>query len=99
MTNDEAIKILNQLHNYDLKDYQAVAIDMAIKALGSWDKYSDELWKKAYKRGYDDRVDAYRKIRRILSQNRILTDRYGEVVMWDDIKRVFKEVNADADCD
>ena len=42
-------------------------------------------------------LKAYRNIRRILSQNRIATDRYGEVVMWDDIKRVFKEVNADED--
>ncbi len=34
----------------------------------------------------------YRKVRRILSQNRIATDRYGEVVLWDDIKRVLREV-------
>lgn len=40
-------------------------------------------------------LKAYRKIRRILSQNRIATDRYGEVVLWDDIKKVFKEVEAD----
>lgn len=37
----------------------------------------------------------YRRVRTILSQNRIATDRYGEVVLWDDIKRVFEEVNAD----
>ena len=35
------------------------------------------------------------KIRHMLSQNRILTDRYGEVVLWSDIKRVFEEVKAD----
>lgn len=40
-------------------------------------------------------LKAYRKIRRILSQNRIATDRYGEVVLWDDIKRVIKEIEAD----
>lgn len=40
-------------------------------------------------------LKAYKKVRRILSQNRIATDRYGDVVMWDDIKRVFKEINAD----
>lgn len=48
-------------------------------------------------------LKAYRKIRRILSQNRVATeigrdrhgrDRYGEVVMWDDIKRAFGEVDA-----
>ena len=40
-------------------------------------------------------LKTYRNIRRILSQNRIATDRYGEVVLWDDIKRVFKEIEAD----
>ena len=40
-------------------------------------------------------LKAYKKVRRILSQNRIATDRYGDVVLWDDIKRVLKEVNAD----
>lgn len=40
-------------------------------------------------------LKTYRNIRQILSQNRIATDRYGEVVMWDDIKRVIGEVNAD----
>ena len=42
-------------------------------------------------------LERYRNVRRILSQNRIATDRYGEVVLWDDIKRVLEEVNADAD--
>jgi hypothetical protein len=27
---------------------------MAIKALGSWEKFSDALWKKAHTRGYDE---------------------------------------------
>jgi DNA mismatch repair ATPase MutS len=40
-------------------------------------------------------LKAYKKVRRILSQNRIATDRYGDVVLWDDIKRVLEEVNAD----
>lgn len=40
-------------------------------------------------------LKTYRNIRRILSQNRIATDRYGEVVLWDDIKRVLKEINTD----
>lgn len=49
-------------------------------------------------------LKAYRNIRRILSQNRVVTemgrdrhgrDIYGEVVMWDDIKRAFEEVNVD----
>ena len=43
-------------------------------------------------------LERYRKVRRILSQNRIATDRYGEVVLWDDIKRVLEEVNSDEDC-
>jgi hypothetical protein len=38
-------------------------------------------------------------VRNRLSQNRIATDRYGDVVMWDDIKRVLEEVNADEDSD
>ena len=42
-------------------------------------------------------LKAYRNIRQILSQNRIATDRYGDVVLWSDIKRVLEEVNADAD--
>lgn len=37
-------------------------------------------------------LERYRKVRRILSQNRIATDRYGEVVLWDDIKRILTEV-------
>ena len=40
-------------------------------------------------------LKTYRNIRRILLQNRIATDRYGEVVLWDDINRVFKEIEAD----
>ena len=44
-------------------------------------------------------LQRYRKVRTILSQNRIATDRYGEVVLWDDIKRVLTEVKADEDND
>lgn len=40
-------------------------------------------------------LERYRKVRKILSQNRIATDRYGEVVLWDDIKRVLTEVKSD----
>ena len=35
---------------------QKEALDMAIKALDSWDKYSSELWKSAYDRGFKDGV-------------------------------------------
>ena len=42
-------------------------------------------------------LERYRNVRRILSQNRIATDSYGEVVLWSDIKRVLEEVNADED--
>ena len=38
-------------------------------------------------------------IRRILSQNRIATDKYGEVVMWDDIKRVLEDKGYEQECD
>lgn len=40
-------------------------------------------------------LKAYRNIRQLLSQNIIETYSYGDVVRWDDIKRVFEEVNAD----
>ena len=33
---------------------QKEALEMAIQALSSWANYSDELWKKAYARGYND---------------------------------------------
>ena len=38
-----------------VEDYRE-ALDLAIKALGSWDKYSSELWKIAYDRGFKDGV-------------------------------------------
>ena len=37
---------------YDAEGIEA--LEMAIKALSSWAKYSDALWKKAYVRGCND---------------------------------------------
>lgn len=60
MTNEEAIEILEYIKTKldDSAKYAGhdVAIDMAIKALDSWDKYSSELWKNAYDRGFKDGV-------------------------------------------
>lgn len=39
----------------------------------------------------------WRTVRNRLSQNRIATSMYGDVVMWNDIKRVIEEVKADED--
>ena len=55
-------------------------------------KYSDDCKQMAE---WLKELKEFRDIRQILSQNRIATDRYGDVVLWDDIKRVFEEVNAD----
>lgn len=56
MTNEEAINQLQDAKD-GYKEYLTdEALDMAIKALESWDKYSDELWKKAYDRGFKDGV-------------------------------------------
>ncbi len=67
MTNEEAIKELREAsdnevrygdteHHYNEVMKRIEAFDMAIKALESWDKYSDKLWKKAYDRGFSDGV-------------------------------------------
>ena len=67
MTHEEAIKEIREAsdaevrygdmeHHYDDVMRRIEAFDMAIKALGSWDKYSSELWKKAYDRGFKDGV-------------------------------------------
>ena len=57
MTPSEAISVLksecymfNPL-NLDRTRMINEALDLAIKALGSWDKYSTELWQAAYERG------------------------------------------------
>lgn len=55
MTLDEAIDVLkNDIEICTIQ--QKEAVDMAIKALDSWDKYSSELWKSAYDRGFKDGV-------------------------------------------
>lgn len=71
MTNEEAREILHQIRkqkcvtecDYSCKLYESEtfcleekALDMAIKALDSWDKYSSELWESAYDRGFKDGV-------------------------------------------
>ena len=57
MTNEEARDILQEQIDRYGQEYDAEgieALEMAIKALSSWANYSDELWKKAYVRGYSD---------------------------------------------
>ena len=66
LTSEEAINTLNSLKQYynDKNEDSYVgfdnvdneALDMAIKALGSWDKYSSKLWKMAYDSGYKDGI-------------------------------------------
>lgn len=55
MTKEEAKEILKYMKS-NLNDSQMFArhdeaLDLAIKALGSWDKYSTELWQAAYELG------------------------------------------------
>ena len=57
MTIEKAEEVLQEQIDKYGQEYDAEgieALEMAIKALSSWDKYSDELWKKAYARGYND---------------------------------------------
>ena len=56
MTNEEAKEILNTMYGDWRTDEEREAIEVAINALGSWDKYSSELWKIAYDRGFKDGV-------------------------------------------
>lgn len=84
MTIDEAILNEDQARVYSEQD----------EIIGSW-SYEECANDHRQLAEWLKELKAYRKIRRILSQNRIATDRYGEVVLWDDIKRVFKEVNTD----
>lgn len=89
-----------------IKHAEEVAIDnesMCEYNLGCSDSQYKE-WRKCAKEHRQlaellKELKKYRRVRTILSQNRIATDRYGEVVLWDDIKRVFGEVNADEDSD
>ena len=64
MTKEEAkiflqsrIKLIDKYYP-QVEDYRE-ALDMAIKALGSWDKYSTELWQAAYELGKKE--DAMRR--------------------------------------
>lgn len=59
MQKEEAIETLKSLvfGTFDRTTAkEREALDMAIKALDSWDKYSSELWKNAYDRGFKDGV-------------------------------------------
>ena len=59
MTNEEAIaqlEVTRECMRVKCANEIVEALDMAIKALGSWDKYSSKLWKKAYDRGFKDGV-------------------------------------------
>ena len=50
MTPEEAIAEISFL-KVAVNKVMEQALDMAIKALSSWEEYSDKLWKKAYERG------------------------------------------------
>jgi hypothetical protein len=40
---------------------QEEALELAIEALGSWEKFSDKVWKRAYARGCNDVLDKIRE--------------------------------------
>ena len=59
MTNAEAKEIIKRIKGYMgngecWSEAEFMAMDKAIEALSSWEKYSDRLWKKAYERGKAD---------------------------------------------
>ena len=59
MTNAEAKEIVKRIKGYMgdgecWSESEFMAMDKAIEALSSWEKYSDRLWKKAYERGKAD---------------------------------------------
>lgn len=89
MTLDEAIKRYEELAEEQEKMGKRNFDDDCLEYAKEYQQLAE--WLRELK--------AYKKVRRILSQNRIATDRYGEVVIWDDIKRVLEEVNADANSD
>ena len=45
---------------YSINEYQE-AKTMAIKALGSWEQYSDKLWKNAYERGKAEALEQQKR--------------------------------------
>ena len=59
LTNEQAINEMKAMREH-LEPYMSVigltAYDMAIKALGSWRKYSEKLWQQAYDRGVKDGI-------------------------------------------
>ena len=57
MTIEEAKEVLQEQIDRYGEEYDAEgieALEMAIKALGSWEKFSDKVWKRAYARGCND---------------------------------------------
>ena len=66
MTEKEVISTLNSLKQYyndknedsyvGFDDEDNTALEMAIKALDSWEKYSENLWQQAYNRGVKDGI-------------------------------------------
>ncbi len=62
MTNEEAKEIVKRIKGYMeggecWSEAEFMAMDMAIKALSSWEEYSDKLWKTAYERGKAEAKD------------------------------------------
>jgi hypothetical protein len=57
MVIEEAREVLQEQIDKYGQEYDTEAIDaleVAIEALGSWEKFSDKVWKRAYARGCND---------------------------------------------
>ena len=89
-----------------IKNYEKVAEEKEKQAIWVWSKEDNSYYEDCIKvvkklrqlAEWLRELKGYRTIRNRLSQNRIATDRYGDVVLWSDIERVFEEGNnADSD--
>ena len=96
MTLDEAIKHCEEVATENEKSIAYYTIQGDKEWLDECEKDCIECAKEHRQLAeWLKELKEYRKVRRILSQNRIATNSYGEVVLWSDIKRVLEEVNTD----
>ena len=87
MTNEKAIEVLQEQIDRYGQEYDAEgieALEMAIKALNSWAKYSDELWKIAYARGYNDAKTREQQPCEDCISRRALLDNLEKPMNWTD---------------